>query len=136
MPLCIRMPSRCFQDILLFTGHGNSPPMYGTRDCRDGDKMLCNSLDPGSLVVDVHIDGIIVPNSQIDLGVVVNVMTRENMLKLNLQGTFKRTTTVLQLVDRSRVTLGGIVEGVMVSIHSWEYPTDFLVLQPKTKFNG
>lgn len=24
----------------------------------------------------------------------------------------------------------------MVSIDSWEYPTDFLVLQPKTKFNG
>jgi len=42
LPLCRRMPSRCFQDILLFTGHGNSPPMYGTRDCRDGDKMLCN----------------------------------------------------------------------------------------------
>ena len=24
----------------------------------------------------------------------------------------------------------------MVSINSWEYPTNFLVLQPKTKFNG
>ena len=34
------------------------------------------------------------------------------------------------------VTLEGIVEDVMVSIDSWEYPIDFLVLQPKTKFNG
>ena len=24
----------------------------------------------------------------------------------------------------------------MVTIDSWEYPTDFLALQPKTKFNG
>ena len=43
MSLCRRMPSRCFQVILLFTGHGNSPPMYGMRDCRDPDKMLCNN---------------------------------------------------------------------------------------------
>ena len=26
----------------LFTGHGNDPPICGTRDCKDGDKMLCN----------------------------------------------------------------------------------------------
>ena len=58
------------------------------------------------------------------------------MLKLNLQGTLRKTTTVLQLADQSTVTLEGIVEDVMVTIESWEYPTDFLVLQPKTKFNG
>lgn len=44
--------------------------------------------------------------------------------------------TNLELVDRSTVVPEGIVEDVMVSIDSWEYPTDFLVLQPKTKFNG
>ena len=31
------------------------------------------------------------------------------------------------------MTLEGIVEDVMVSIDSWEYPVDFLVLQPKAK---
>ena len=24
------------------TGHGKYPPICGARDCRDGDKMLCN----------------------------------------------------------------------------------------------
>jgi len=43
---------------------------------------------------------------------------------------------VLQLADQSTVAGEGIVEVVMVSIDSWEYPTDFLVLYPKTKFNG
>ena len=27
----------------LLTGHRISPPMCGTGDCRDGDKLLCNS---------------------------------------------------------------------------------------------
>lgn len=31
------------------------------------------------------------------------------------------------------MTAEGIVEDVMVSIDSWEYPTDLLVLQPKPK---
>lgn len=34
-------------------------------------------LDPGSLVVDVHIDGIIIPHTLIDLRVAINVMTKE-----------------------------------------------------------
>ena len=41
-------------------------------------------LDPGSIVVDVHIDGVIVPNNLISIGAAINVMTKENMLKLNL----------------------------------------------------
>lgn len=44
--------------------------------------------------------------------------------------------TVLQLADQSIVTPEGIVEDEMVSIDSWEYPANFLLLQPKTKFNG
>ena len=58
------------------------------------------------------------------------------MLKLNLQGSLRKTTTVLQNADRSTLTPEGIVEDVMVSIDSWEYPADFLVLQPKAKLTG
>ena len=50
------------------------------------------------------------------------------MLKLNLQVSLRKTTTVLQLADCSIVTPEGIVEDVMVSIESWEDPVDFLVL--------
>ena len=85
-------------------------------------------LDPGSPVVDVHINGTIVPHTLIDLGAAINVMNKETMLKLNLQDSLRKTTIVLQLADRSTVTPEGIVEDVMVSIDSWEYPTDFLVL--------
>ena len=93
-------------------------------------------LDPRSPVVDVHTYGTIVPHILIDLGAAINVMTKETMLKLNLQGSLRKTTIVLQLIDHSRVTPKEIVEDVMVSIDSWEYPTDFLVLQPKAKLTG
>jgi len=93
-------------------------------------------LDPGSLVVDVHINGTIIPHTLIDLGAAINVMTKDTMLKLNLQGSLRKTTTVLQLADHSIVTPKGIVENVMVSINSWEYPADFLVLQLKAKLTG
>ena len=42
MSLWRRMKIRCFQSMTLFTSHGNDPPICGTRDCGDGDKMLCN----------------------------------------------------------------------------------------------
>eukprot|EP00253_Pinus_taeda_P005022 PITA_05022 len=90
-------------------------------------------LDPGSPVVDVHINGTIVPHTLIDLGETINLMTKDTMLKLNLQGSLRKTTIVLQLADYSTIATKGIVEDVMVSIDSWEYPTDFLVLQPKEK---
>ena len=75
-------------------------------------------MDPGSPVVDVHINGTIVPHTLIDLGAAINVMTKDTMLKLNLQGSLRNTTTVLQLADHSTVTLEGIGEDVMVSIDS------------------
>ena len=73
-------------------------------------------LDPSSPIVDVHIDGFIVPNTLIDLGATINVMTKKTMLKINLQGTLRKTTMVLQLADRSTVAPEGIVDDVMVSI--------------------
>ena len=90
-------------------------------------------LDPGSPVVDVHINGTMIPHTLIDLGAAINLMTKDTMLKLNLQGSLRKTMTVLQLAHRFTVTPEGIVEDVMVSIDSWEYPTDFLVLQLKAK---
>lgn len=93
-------------------------------------------LDPCIIVVHVHIEEIMVPNTLINLGASINVMTRETMLKLNFKGALRKTMTILQLAYRSTVAPEGFIEDVLASIDSWEYPTDFLVLHPKTKFNG
>jgi len=75
-------------------------------------------LDPGSPVADVHINGTIFPHTLIDLRATINVMTKDTMLKLNLQGSLRKTTTVMQLADCSTTTPEGILEDVMVSIDS------------------
>lgn len=46
------------------------------------------------------------------------------------------TPTVLELTDRSIVKLEGMLEDIIIFIDSWEYPTDFLILQTKSQFNG
>jgi hypothetical protein len=62
-------------------------------------------VDPGSPVVTVNIRSVPIPKTLIDLGEAINVMTKDTMLKLNLQALLKHTTTILQLVDSSTVCL-------------------------------
>eukprot|EP00253_Pinus_taeda_P030302 PITA_30302 len=127
---CFKHPTRIKKDTPTINSIGQfSYPMPGR-------VIFPKYVNPGSHVVDVHIDGIIVPHTFIDLVAAINVMTKETMLKLNLQGSLRKTTTILQLADKSTTTPQAVVEDVMVSIDSWAYPADFLVLQPKTKFHG
>jgi len=124
---CFRQPGRHKRDAPTFHVIGQlSDLMLG--------KIIClKYLDLGSHVVDVYINGTIIPHTLIDLGVAINVMTTDTMHKLNLQSSLRKTSTILQLVDHSTVTPRGIVEDVLVSVDSWEYLVDFLVLQPKEK---
>lgn len=40
------------------------------------------------------------------------------------------------MVDRSQVKPEGMIEDVILSIDSWEYPTNFVILQSKIKLGG
>ena len=51
-------------------------------------------LDHRITIVDVHIHGIIVPRTLIDLWAAINVMTKETILKLNLEGSLRITTMI------------------------------------------
>jgi len=42
-------------------------------------------LDPGSHVVDVHIDGLIVPTTLFNLGATINMINKETIPKINPQ---------------------------------------------------
>jgi len=61
-----------------------------------GQVIFPKYLDPGSPVVDVHINDTIFPHTLIDRRVAINVMTKDTMLKLNIQSSLRKTTTVLQ----------------------------------------
>ena len=70
------------------------------------------------------------------LGVAIDVMTKDTMLKLNLQPCLRCTATILQLVDSSTIFPLGVLEDIVVSLESWEYPVDFIVLETKEKLRG
>jgi hypothetical protein len=71
----------------------------------------------------------------INLGATINVMTHETMKSLGLIG-LRGAPTILQIVYRSTIKPKGILEDVVISMDSWEYPIDFMVLQPKTSMGG
>jgi hypothetical protein len=68
----------------------------------------------------------------INLGASINVMTKETMQNL-MWNNLRQTTIVLQLVDLSTAQLEGILEDVVIYEDYLEYPTDFMVVQPKSK---
>eukprot|EP00253_Pinus_taeda_P020736 PITA_20736 len=88
-------------------------------------------VDPGIPRVTTIINNIHIPNTLIDLGAAINVMTIETMKTLQLTN-LQHTTIILELADRSKVIPEGILEDIIVSMDSCEYPMDFLVLQPKS----
>jgi hypothetical protein len=100
-----------------------------------GKVFMAKYMDSGSLVVRVNINNISFTHTLVDLGAAINVMTKETMEKLQLPG-LRPTPTILQLADRSTVKSVGMLEDVIVSADLWEYPIDYMVLQPKANLGG
>ena len=67
-----------------------------------GNISIPKYIDPGSLVIQVSIGTIVIPNALMDLGTAINVMKNETKIKLSLEG-LRPTPTMLQMVDRSLV---------------------------------
>ena len=42
------------------------------------------------------------------------------------------TPTLLQLADSSVIKHDGVLEDIYVSLYSWEFPIDFMILTPMT----
>ena len=76
-----------------------------------------------------------IPNVLVYLGAAINIMTIETVRKLGLTN-ITPTPTVSELADRSTIKPEEILDDLVISVDSWEYPTDFLVLQPKSQLGG
>jgi hypothetical protein len=55
---------------------------------------------------------------------------------MQLRTQIRPTPIVLKLVDRSTTRPEGVIDDLVISMDSWEYPTDFVVLQPKNCLGG
>eukprot|EP00253_Pinus_taeda_P028623 PITA_28623 len=128
--ICVKKPGRKTKDPL--TVHvmgdlsalmsGKAPPVkYG---------------DPGHPTVTVQIGKTMIPRVLVDLGAAINIMTLETSQLLQLNNTIRDTPTILELADRSTIKPEGVVEDLLISVESWKYPADFVVLQTKTKLGG
>eukprot|EP00253_Pinus_taeda_P035744 PITA_35744 len=63
-------------------------------------------------------------------------MTLETAQVLQLKHLIRETPTILELADRSTIKPEGVIEDLVISVESWNYPADFVVLQTKTKLGG
>jgi hypothetical protein len=128
--LCIKRPGRKPRDPLTVHVVGDlfelmlgksPPPKYG---------------DPGNPTVTVKIGHTSIPHALIDLGVEINIMPIETTQLLQLRTQVRPTPTVLELADHSTIRPEGVIDDLVISVDSWEYPADFVVLQPKTHLGG
>jgi hypothetical protein len=97
------------------------PPKYG---------------DPGNPTFIVKIGHTSIPHVLIDLGAEINTMPIETTQLLQLRTQVQPTPTILELADHSTIRPEGVIDDLVISLDSWEYPTDFVVLQPKTRLGG
>jgi len=74
-------------------------------------------VDPRNPIVTTHIRSIPIENTLIDQGAAVNMMTTLTMEMLQFPN-LRPSPTVLELADRSKVKLAGVLEDVIVSIDS------------------
>jgi hypothetical protein len=87
--------------------------------------------DPGNPLVTVEINGISLPNRLIDLGATINVMPFDTMKKLQINQ-LRPTQTMIELADKSVISPAGSLDDVIVTLASWEYPIDLLVIYSKS----
>eukprot|EP00253_Pinus_taeda_P007596 PITA_07596 len=104
-------------------------------DIMMGKVTMQKYVDPGSPIVKTTINGVEIPNTLIDLGAAINIMSKQTMEHLKLPNLLF-TPTLLQLADRSIIKQDGVLEDILVSLESWEYPVDFMILTPKSNLGG
>jgi hypothetical protein len=119
---CIRRPERKRKDVPTINVIGQLTNLIL------GKLIVPKYLDPRSPLLDVNINRTLVYNTLIDLGVAINVMNKDIILR--------DTLIVMQLVDIYTFKIECLLEDILISIDSWEYPTKFIVLQSKSQSNG
>ena len=92
-------------------------------------------VDLGIPIVKKHINGVEIPNTFVDLGATINIMRKQTMEQLKLPNLLY-TPTLLQLADSFVIKPDGVLEDISVSLYSWEYPIDFMILTPKNNLGG
>ena len=90
---------------------------------------IAKYTNPGSQVVTVIVNNISIENTLINLGSAINMMTTTVLEVLQLGQFLRPTPSILELADCTMVKPSGVLDGIVVSVYSWEYPFDFMVVK-------
>jgi hypothetical protein len=91
--------------------------------------------DRGNPLVTVEINGIYFLNTLIDIGETINVMIVDTMHMLQLKQ-LRTTQTLLELVYKSMIIPARSLDDITITLDSWEYPMEFLVIHSKSSKPG
>ncbi|GJY96236.1 putative reverse transcriptase domain-containing protein [Tanacetum coccineum] len=83
--------------------------------------------DPGSFILPCIISNTTVYNALADLGESISVMSFSMFKRLGL-GNPRPVNMVIEMADRSMQSPKGMVENILVKIHKFIFPVDFVIL--------
>jgi hypothetical protein len=92
--------------------------------------------NPENPVVTITINKVPIRNTLIDLGEAINVMIVTTLEESQLKPLLRPTPTILELADKKKFIPEGILDDIIVTLASWEYPIDFLVIHSKDPTKG
>jgi hypothetical protein len=91
---------------------------------------------PGTQLYPVTINNVSIGNTLVELGVVINIMTINIVELLQLSQFLRPTPTVLELADRTTIKPAGVLNDILVTLDSWEYPVNFMIIHSKDPTKG
>ncbi|GKA18901.1 DNA-directed DNA polymerase [Tanacetum coccineum] len=91
------------------------------------NKLPSKEKDPGSFTIPCDIGQLHIDNALADLGASISLMSYTMYEKLGL-GEPKATRMSLELADRSIQYPRGIIENVLIKVHKFVLPIDFVIL--------
>ncbi|XP_042041311.1 uncharacterized protein LOC121786748 [Salvia splendens] len=97
-------------------------------------KLPAKLKDPGSFNISCVIGNDRQTKALCDLGASINLMPLSFFRKMKI-GTLKPTTITLQMADRTVTYPKGIVEDVLLMVHDFIFPVDFVVLDMEEDVN-
>jgi hypothetical protein len=92
--------------------------------------------DPRNSTVTVKIGQTSIPHVLVDLWEAINIIPIETIQLLQLGTQIRPTPNILEFSDRSTIRPEGVIDDLVISVDSWEYLVDFVILQPKSRLGG
>ena len=98
-------------------------------ECMTNQSRIVKYTNPGAPVVTVIVNNTFIDNTLIDLGSSINMMATIVLGVLQSGQFHQPTPSILELSDHTTVKSARVLDEIIVSVASWEYLVDFMVIE-------